>query len=156
MKAYRSLCRQCGVPVLLGRVDRTLHPACDKTYYSAQQKVWYEKNLSRERGKRRASTQKYREEKPKNRLLSSAKNRAKENNIPFNLEIEDIPDWDVCPILGVRMEKNTRYAPSLDRIQPELGYVKGNVQVISYKANAMKQDATRDELERFAAWVLKN
>lgn len=155
MKIYQSLCKHCGVPVLSGRIDRTLHPACDKVYYSSQQKIWYEKNLSRERSKRKASTQRYREEKPKNRLLSSAKSRAKRDKVPFDLQLGDIPDWNTCPILNVEMKKGTRYAPSLDKIQPELGYVKGNIQVISHKANAMKQDATRDELERFAKWVLK-
>ena len=33
--------------------------------------------------------------------------------------------------------------------------VPGNVQVISARANAMKNDATPGELRRFAAWVLK-
>jgi hypothetical protein len=120
------------------------------------QKVWYNKNLSREREKRRASTQRYREEKPKGRMLSSAKNRAKNDSVPFDLALEDIPDWDICPVLGVEMKKDTRYAPSLDRIVPSLGYVRGNIQVISHKANAMKQDATQEELERFAKWVLKS
>jgi hypothetical protein len=46
-------------------------------------------------------------------------------------------------------------APSLDKIDPKLGYVPGNIQVISHKANAMKWDATREELRAFAKWVLK-
>jgi len=156
MKVYQSLCKHCGVPVLSGRVDRSLHPQCHKVYHSNMQKVWYNKNLSREREKRRASTQRYREEKPKGRMLSSAKNRAKNDSVPFDLALEDIPDWDICPVLGVEMKKDTRYAPSLDRIVPSLGYVRGNIQVISHKANAMKQDATQEELERFAKWVLKS
>lgn len=43
---------------------------------------------------------------------------------------------------------------SIDRIFPHLGYVKNNIQVISHKANRMKNSATLDELELFARWVL--
>jgi hypothetical protein len=43
---------------------------------------------------------------------------------------------------------------SLDKIIPELGYVKGNVQWLSQKANTMKSNATRTELENFAQWIL--
>jgi hypothetical protein len=44
-------------------------------------------------------------------------------------------------------------SPSLDRIDPKKGYVKGNVAVISYKANRIKQDATPEELEAVASWL---
>jgi hypothetical protein len=41
----------------------------------------------------------------------------------------------------------------VDRIVPELGYVKGNVIVVSCRANRIKSDATPDELERIASAV---
>jgi hypothetical protein len=43
---------------------------------------------------------------------------------------------------------------TLDRIVPAMGYVPGNVMWLSHRANAMKQDATIEELHRFARWVL--
>jgi hypothetical protein len=46
-------------------------------------------------------------------------------------------------------------SPSLDRIKPELGYVPGNIQVISARANVMKNDATPEELLAFANWVYR-
>jgi hypothetical protein len=113
------------------------------------------KNITREREKRRVNSENFRKEKPKARMLSGAKQRAKKSSIPFNISLEDIPDWDVCPVLGISMETRTKYAPSLDKISPQLGYIKGNIQVISRMANTMKQDATQEELERFAKWVLK-
>ena len=155
MKIYQNQCKHCGVPVLSGRIDRTIHPACQKNYVSSYQKGWMNKNLTREREKRRVNSENFRKEKPKNKMLASAKQRAKTDSLPFNLNIEDIPDWGLCPIFGVKMEAKTRYAPSLDRIQPQLGYVRGNIQIISRTANTMKQDATQEELERFAKWVLK-
>jgi hypothetical protein len=58
-------------------------------------------------------------------------------------------------VLNKPFEFRTRYASSIDRIKPSLGYVKGNIQVISRKANLMKQDASPEELRNFAKWALK-
>ena len=85
----------------------------------------------------------------------SRKHHAKKNNIPFTITLEYVVSLicDECPILGiplswtVRSEKVTHNSPSLDRIIPELGYVKGNVRVISARANLLKNDATILELE---------
>jgi hypothetical protein len=65
---------------------------------------------------------------------------------------------ECCPVFGqplTRGGKDFRNSPSIDRIDPRLGYMRGNIQIISNKANAMKQDATPTELQRFAEWVLK-
>ncbi|WP_145960516.1 hypothetical protein [Novosphingobium meiothermophilum] len=43
-------------------------------------------------------------------------------------------------------------SPSLDRIEPELGYVPGNTIVISNRANRLKSDATIDELRAIASF----
>jgi len=48
---------------------------------------------------------------------------------------------------------NTEYAPSLDRIDSRKGYTKDNIQVISNKANILKNDATLSELKMFAKWI---
>lgn len=93
-------------------------------------------------------------------MLATARKRAKRMGLPFDLTIEDIQIPRMCPYLGIPLYKsNSGYAsynsPSLDKIVPELGYVKGNVRVISYKANAMKQDADAELLRRFAESILK-
>lgn len=62
----------------------------------------------------------------------------------------------VCPILGIALTQrgtNKFNSPSIDRIDPTLGYVPGNIQIISFKANAMKHNATADELKAFAKWI---
>jgi len=43
-------------------------------------------------------------------------------------------------------------SPSIDRVSPGKGYVKGNVIVVSQKANSIKSNATPHELERVAAF----
>lgn len=84
-------------------------------------------------------------------LYKSAKDRAKKKNIPFNIDIEDIIIPERCPVFGFKFEigtKNKQKSPSLDRIIPEKGYVKGNIIVVSLKANAMKNNATLNEIKQ--------
>jgi hypothetical protein len=98
------------------------------------------------------------------RMLDNAKNRSKKIGVPCTITIEDISIPDRCPLLGTEIVVRTsekfsgkggnharHNSPSLDRILPELGYIKGNVWVISYKANSAKNDLTVDELETLAA-----
>lgn len=91
--------------------------------------------------------------------LQSIKFRAKELKLPFNLVYDDITPPETCPVFGfklIRYRGGRQYdSPSVDRIIPELGYVKGNIQVISSLANTMKQDATKEQLVTFAKWILK-
>ena len=85
------------------------------------------------------------------KMLARAKSRAKKNNLPFNLELDDIAIPDTCPLLGIKIEsnnfRNSPNNPSLDKIIPEKGYIKGNVWVISNRANTLKNDASIQELE---------
>ena len=64
-----------------------------------------------------------------------------------------------CPVFGVPLTKGDKtthkWSPSADRIHPDKGYKKGNIQVISQFANIMKQNATPKELKQFAKWVLR-
>jgi hypothetical protein len=91
-------------------------------------------------------------------MLQAARKRAKERGLDYDLSEADIIIPDTCPILGISLIKSdgrkSANSPSLDRIDPRKGYVKGNVQVISMKANMMKSDASREELIAFATWVL--
>lgn len=86
-------------------------------------------------------------------LLRGAKRRAKQAGLSFNLDTSDIVVPDLCPILQIPMIPKTRYAPSLDRKNPDEGYTKENVWVISKLANQMKSDSTLEEQRKFAEWV---
>ena len=96
---------------------------------------------------------------PEAYMLIHARARAKRNGIEFNIEKSDIVIPEFCPYLGVKikgvLEKDFKRSPSLDRIDPEKGYIKGNVQVISNRANTMKSNASVEELILFANNILK-
>lgn len=93
------------------------------------------------------------------RMLSNAKHRARDRGLPFDLTVADIQIPATCPVLDIPLIKGkgrpTANSPSLDRIDPTKGYIPGNVMVISYRANTIKQDATAEELERVTAYVAK-
>lgn len=88
-------------------------------------------------------------------LYANAKKRAKTQNVPFELEFEDIVIPEVCPCLGIPLVKGigipTDNSPTLDKVIPEKGYVKGNVWVISMRANRIKDNASLQELESIAS-----
>lgn len=92
--------------------------------------------------------------------LANAKSNAKKANVPFDLTLEDIIIPELCPILKIPMVRAegypTDFSPSVDRIIPKIGYVKGNIQIISFLANKMKNSADFSQLRLFAEWVLEN
>ena len=92
--------------------------------------------------------------------VSTARVRAKEQNLPFDITTDYVymisPKDGMCPILGTPMRINTRYTLSIDKIVPEKGYTQGNIQIISLKANQMKNDATNAELLKFSQYIQRN
>ena len=91
---------------------------------------------------------------PQYKMYHNAKHRSKRKGIPFQIEMEDIVIPELCPLLGIPIlletgDKKSPNNPSLDRINPDpsIGYVRGNVWVISSRANWLKCDATLQELE---------
>jgi hypothetical protein len=83
-------------------------------------------------------------------LLISARRNAKARNLIFNLEISDFSEIpSICPVLKIPIFPNEKgrsdNSPSLDRINNKLGYIKGNVRIISYKANRLKSDMSIEE-----------
>lgn len=90
-------------------------------------------------------------------MISAAKVRAKEIGVPFSITRNDIVIPEFCPIFGIKLERGRvedRYSsPSLDRISPKLGYVPGNVAIISYGANRIKNEGTAEQHRLIADWI---
>ncbi len=133
----KGLCPRCGAQA---RPDKTTCAACEAKRSS------------------RATVKKT--EDPRHFMVTSAKHRAREKGLPFDLTIADFEIPEVCPVLGIPIKvgvgKHGMGSPTLDRIVPHHGYVKGNVRVISWRANTVRGDATAAELEavlRYAKWA---
>lgn len=105
-------------------------------------------------------TRQWHKDNPEKSLLTTAKSRAKRLRLPFNLTIENIVIPSECPVLGIplltKAGKRTDNTPSLDRIIPDKGYVKGNIKIISWRANRLKCDASLAELIRLVGYMENN
>jgi hypothetical protein len=88
-------------------------------------------------------------------ILQNIKIRAKKEGLEFNLTEEDLSIPDFCPVLGIKIIPfdNSYHSPSIDRLIPEKGYVKGNCNIISKKANMIKNCASLEEIGRLYDWM---
>lgn len=132
--------------------------AARKYYYANHEnrliKASERRNLLREQAANKTDDEK--REHIRRRLLYCSRWRAKQDELEFNLTLDDIIIPACCPLLGIPLvlhyySKTTKgpdmYAPSLDRIDSTKGYVKGNILVMSHRANSIKMDATLKELQ---------
>lgn len=91
-------------------------------------------------------------------MYRGAKRRAKRRRLRFTITTDDIQIPKLCPVLGIPLRKNRGgkaqgdYSPTLDRVVPAKGYVKGNVIVISAMANRIKGNATVEQLFKVATY----
>ena len=112
--------------------------------------------------KNKEANKRYRQKKWEKQRIKGALRRAKAKNLPFNITEEYVksitPKDMICPALGIKMNTSVEdldSTPSLDRLVPEKGYVKGNVIVVSFKVNRIKADATPEELMKVAIFYEK-
>jgi hypothetical protein len=86
-----------------------------------------------------------------------------------DLDLEYLKElWDsqngTCPFSGVKLTlnsytkifKDSRYAASLDRIDSNKGYVRGNVRWVSRAINLMKNDMSDESLNEFLKLISEN
>ena len=95
-------------------------------------------------------------------IIATRKFYAKQAGWVFDVSAEYLLSIapDTCPVFNepllwcFQSKTTQQFSPSLDKIVPELGYVEGNVQWISYLANAMKRNASLDQLKQFGEWAI--
>lgn len=95
---------------------------------------------------------------------NKARARSKQRKEVTDINVEYLKEvWEnqngICPYTGIKMEisrtsrdedvKKTPIKASLDRIDPNKGYIKGNVEFVCYCINVMKNDFTKKEMIEF-------
>jgi hypothetical protein len=87
-------------------------------------------------------------------LLNASKQRALSKGREHTITLQDIKDkYPVdgrCPVFGTLLQFNSTgfrdSSPSIDRIDSNRGYTVDNIQIISWKANQIKRNASLEEL----------
>jgi len=91
----------------------------------------------------------WQENNPERMMWISARSRAHMRAIPHTITVNDIYIPDKCPICERPLKKGTGklsgFSPSLDVYDPALGYIPGNIWVICFTCNRIKQDMTGEE-----------
>jgi len=128
----------------------------DRAYFAAKMREYRKAHP----GKFKAQEKARRLAEPMRWQLKDAKNRAKARGLEFNIAVEDLELPQCCPVFGFELlyssGRETAHKPNratLDRVDSTQGYVKGNVRVISWRANKLKADATAKELRAILKYV---
>jgi hypothetical protein len=95
----------------------------------------------------------------KKHKFASKKANSRRTGIKFTIDFGDLVWPSYCPVLGIPINYLSpgisENSPSIDQIVPGKGYVPGNVAVMSWRANRIKNDGTLEEHEKIVTW-LKN
>jgi len=122
----------------------------------AYKKAWAQANREKSNARRLAYIQRH----PLKYLLIAAKYRATKKGLEFSLTEEHFPGLPThCPVLGIELRygggggSHNPGSASLDRIDSSVGYVPGNVAIISLRANSLKKDATLEEVRLITKYM---
>lgn len=131
------------------RYSENINGLADKVKEASKSR-WSNDPIYRERTKRR-SEERWAENWAKEKFIQ-LRSKARRCGLEFAIEIEDLVLPTHCPIFGMPLVRaggsQTNASPSVDRIDNSKGYVKGNVVVVSLKANSIKRDTTLAELKK--------
>lgn len=147
---WRAHCKRCHGERSV-EYYKTHKDACD-----ARVARWGREN----KDSKSARIARWREKNVRRVLFTHRRQQARLHGTPFEIEFEDIVWPDLCPVFGFPLRYTLRGkmgggfdSPSIDQIKPGAGYVKGNVAVISWRANRLKGDGSLEELESLCKWL---
>ena len=99
-------------------------------------------------------------------LLNYARDRARRAGLPFELDREFVAEKllaGVCELSGLPLQREQPgpyrthpFAPSLDRVDPALGYTKANVRMVAFAVNRARSDWGDEVLLKIAAALVKH
>lgn len=77
----------------------------------------------------------------------------------WSITMSDLTWPKYCPVLGLELDwfadKRQENSPSIDRIDSTKGYIPGNVQIVSWRANRIKNDGTAREHQLIFEYLTK-
>ena len=103
--------------------------------------------------------------------LNKARSRSKSKSETTDLTLQYLKEiWEtqkgLCSYTNIKMEmprssqdEDIKKSPtklSLDRIDPSIGYIKGNVEFVCYCVNVMKNDFSKDQMLYFIKLIKNN
>ena len=152
--------------LVVRQIERRICPNCTRSFPASSAFFRINSRTGIATGKCKKCTSKKgtvqeqeRKNDPRITALRYIKRNAKLRGLEFNITPDDLIIPDFCPILGIKLYWTkgiaTNSTPSIDRIDPSKGYIKGNVQVISMRANTLKNNATVEELELILKFIKK-
>ncbi len=145
-------------PKYLKKYKQKLHKYCkdNKEKRDQYSKQWYKDNIEHVFNRMYKAIK----NNPEKHLLQLIKRRANKDKILVSITEYDIHIPKHCPVFGIKLQfhkggHGRRYGntPSLDRIDNSKGYIPGNVKVISFRANRIKSDATKQEIKKLYKYI---
>ena len=116
---------------------------------------WCRPCKNKEERERRQRNAKLKDPSQNKSMWSRAQQRAGDGGLDFTITPDNIFVPQRCPVFGTMLEVGGECkdnSPSLDRIDNTKGYVPGNVVVVSYKANRLKNNASLEELKQLVEY----
>jgi hypothetical protein len=161
----RAMRRDCEYGERLRARDRARY-AKNRERIRAREKAAYDANLNGRRDK--ALAYHHRKHPERHSLISyrmrvaynAAKSRAKTRGLIFDIGLADLGLPTHCAVTGIEFDllgnvrKGGMFGPSIDRIKPELGYVKGNIRVVCYGYNSAKMSGNDDDVYKLAKAIV--
>jgi len=108
-------------------------------------------------------------ENPLRYRLNLARDRARRKKLEFNIDLRYLEDLLLkqdgkCPYTNVTLTHTENRlcrgggveTISIDRVDSDLGYVKGNIELVSSLVNTMKTDLTKEDFLRIVTLIYDN
>lgn len=136
-------------------------PNKDKLYYiHNKEKIikrtnqWAKDNLEKKNESAKKSYKTRRKNDPNWVRFLDARQRANKTGMEFDIEFNDLVWSEICPVYGIPLDSRDRdHTPSMDRVDNAKGYIKGNVRIISVKANTKKNSSSLEELKLIVKYM---
>ena len=115
-------------------------------------KIWGKQN----REHKKITNEKSHKRDPIRFMYRNLKHSAKQRGIPFTITLQDLREIELpeyCPVFNIKLfwpwdKKAKSNSFSVDRINNDLGYEKGNIVIVSWKANDLKRTSSISDLEK--------